>query len=185
MKSLTQLIYAFNKEAIMKMITRFILLLLLMLLLAAGCSSNEDSEIKNAETLEYDEISHLKQTSLGNNSAIINTVSALGGGDIPHKIEITSDTLQINYDLAAYDQENEENAEYWYNTGNQERNAGLNSAILFALVENLTQLEISFNGETTEEYTINRDELASTLNTSFESLDEESYKKYKAAFAKD
>jgi hypothetical protein len=169
----------------MKTTKRFLLPLLLLVLVAAGCSSNQDSEAQNVETLEYEAISDLEQTSLGNNSAIINSVSALAGGEIPHKIEISSNTLRINYDLAKFNQENEDSATYWYDTANQERNVSFNSAILFSLIDNLKQVDISFEGETTENYAITRDELASKLDTSFDSLDEETFKEYKAAFSKD
>jgi hypothetical protein len=169
----------------MKIIKRFTLPLLLLLLVAAGCSSNADSEAKTVETLEYESVSELEQTSLGNNSAIINSVSALSGGEIPHKIEISSDTLRINYDLAKFNQENEDSANYWYNAANQERNVSFNSAILFTLIDNVNQVDISFEGETTENYVVTRDELASKLDTTFDSLDEETFKEYKAAFIKE
>ncbi|MFL8939239.1 DUF4825 domain-containing protein [Rossellomorea oryzaecorticis] len=166
----------------MKMIKRMTLPLLLILLFAAGCSSNGESEVKNAETLDYGAVSELEQTSLGNNSGVINIVSKLAGGEIPHKIEISSDTLRINYDLVKYNEDNEENAEYWYNSGNQERNAGLNSAILFSLVDNLNSVEVAFNGETNEQYEFSREALAGTLDTTFDKLDEGTFKEYKRSF---
>ncbi|KSU60355.1 hypothetical protein AS034_16050 [[Bacillus] enclensis] len=166
----------------MKKMKRFALPLLL-LLFAAGCSSYQDSEAKNVETLEYADLSGLEQTSLGDNSAVINTVTKLAGGEIPHKIEISSDVLQIKYDLAAYNEKNEKGSEYWYKPDKEQRNAALNSAILFTLVNNLNTVKISFIGETTKEYEFRREELANKLNTSFKSLDEKTYKKYKDAFA--
>ncbi|MEL3970809.1 DUF4825 domain-containing protein [Rossellomorea oryzaecorticis] len=167
----------------MKYLLQYTLPLMLLFTLAAGCSSNQNSTVKNMETIEYKEISHLEKTSLGNNSAIINSVTALTGGEIPHKIEISSDTLQIAYDLEKFNEENEESASYWYDSNNQERNSSFNSAILFTLVENANLLEVTFKGESTETHSFTRDELASTLNTSFETWDEEAFEEYKTAFS--
>jgi Domain of unknown function (DUF4825) len=163
----------------MNHLTRLTVYTLLLICMMIGCSNQEKEKSQHLDTLTFDDISDLETTTIGNNSDVINAVSSLPGGKLPHTVEISSNTLIVDYDLTSYNQENEEDANYWYDNENQEKAAQLNSAILFSLIPNLDEVEMTFKGESDKAYTVTRAELTKSLNVELDSWGEETFKKIK------
>jgi hypothetical protein len=155
----------------------FVFILALFSLLA--CSNKEEENSKTIEDISFDDLSSLEETTIGNNSDVINIVSELAAGQIEKQIELTSNSLKIEYDLAKYSEEKEEAANYWYKEENQERNVRFNSAILFSLIPNLETVDVLFISEKDVSHTIDRQELSNELEIDFQSWNKDTFNSIK------
>ncbi|MCR8848284.1 DUF4825 domain-containing protein [Rossellomorea sp. SC111] len=156
---------------------------LLLLFVMIGCSNNQEDAGKHPESITFDNVADLETTTIGNNSDVINAVSALPAGTIPHTVEISSKNLLIDYDLEKFNEDHKDEAAYWYDTKHQEKASRLNSAILFSLIPNLDKVEMTFKGETDESYTVTRAELSDTLDMNLDTWDKETFEKMKKGIA--
>jgi Domain of unknown function (DUF4825) len=155
----------------------FVFILALFSLLA--CSNKEEENSKTIEDISFDDLSSLEETTIGNNSDVINIVSELAAGQIEKQIELTSNSLKIEYDLAKYNEEKEEAANYWYKEENQERNVRFNSAVLFSLIPNLETVDVLFISEKDVSHTIDRQELSNELEIDFQSWNKDTFNSIK------
>jgi Domain of unknown function (DUF4825) len=155
----------------------FVFILALLSLLA--CSNKEEVNSKTIEDITFDDLSSLEETTIGNNSDVINIVSELAAGQIEKQIELTSNSLKIEYDLAKYSEEKEEAANYWYKEENQERNMRFNSAVLFSLIPNLETVDVLFISEKNVSHTVDRQELSNELEIDLQSWNKDTFNSIK------